>query len=510
MGAWTSSLPVAAARLAGALALALLLIAPAALLASPLDVDRQPAFTPRTFVAARSVRIYADPSAAPEQTGLNHLSLVDVHRRIRRTLREDPRWVEPIDDVGAFLLGLERDRTLGDLATLARQASRLGIAQFRTYQMATAVDELESALATFARTPLPLSDRDVVAETHFYLALASLELGRLQPEEAVRHQARARRAFREVVRLDPTREVTPSVYPSAIVDAWRAAYAEHFVDGGAGLGMSPAELQWLGEQARVDAVVDAFVLVDSASARLRLRVWSRARGAFLLDTLLPIEPVTASVRELVERKLLGFIECLPLLPPATFDDPTRETGRVYLSLGGVGAIFLNVPTRGQIAHLGAAFGGTWTLTETFAVGVDTQLLFSQRDALGDLVNRIDTVRTSVHGMATGRWGRWRLEGGSGVEVTRVSSIRATSSFWCRVSGGRPTTFDEQRICRESDVTRSPGLTLLGVELRARALVQVIGPMWLHAGITTSLYVLPFDERVLDFPYTVTLGTSYRF
>jgi hypothetical protein len=478
--------------------------------AGPLDPPGQPAFTPRRVLVHRPIRVYADPRIPPNEVGMHNVSLVDVQRRLRRVLRADPRTVDAISDLDAWLLQIERDPTLGDLATLARQAARIGISHFRTYQMATAVDEMEAALTTFGRTPLPVSDPGVVAETHFYLALASLELAGLQPSDAARHAARARRSFREVVRLDPTRRITADTFPSAVVDAWHAAYAEHLVDGGASLGLSASEAAWLATRADVDTVLEAFVLVEREQVWLRIRAWSRRRGAYSLDRRLPVRPSEEDVADVLEQALLAHIACEPLLPPPAPLVVDTERGRTIVSVASAAALFLEVPTRTQIAHMGGQLGVSYTVTESFGLGLDTQLLFSQRDGQGDLVRRVDTVRTVASAFAVGRFGRWRIEGGSGLELTRMSSVQATSSFWCRVSGGDPFVFDDLRACRESDVTRTPASTLFGFEVRARAMVRVVGPVWMQTALSGSFYLLPFGSRTFDFPLSLSLGAAYRF
>ena len=50
----------------------------------------------------------------------------------------------------------------------------------------------------------------------------------------------------------------------------------------------------------------------------------------------------------------------------------------------------------------------------------------------------------------------------------------------------------------------------GFEIRTGVGLHITGPLWAQLGVSTTLYLVPTSERVLDFPLTANLGLGVRF
>ncbi len=473
-------------------------------------VETQPAFRPRVALAVPSFRIYADPTLPATQTGIGAVSLPEVRRAVERFVDADPRWAVPERGAAVRLVEQARDDVQADLVTLARQGARLGIGSYEAYHLRTAIDELHQATETWASTVEPWLEPGPIADAWLYLALAWNALGLAGDTDPVTASAHVDAALREMVRLDPLRVLDRNTWPSAVVEAWQAAYLGLLLDDAGGLGLQRDDAQWLAERLDVDTIAWGWVAVRSDGAVLHLQLWDAPTQRFILDARVPVGADTAETVARIEAELSKLVACTPALPPPPIDEVPHDAGTTWVGGGPSSAVFLSGPSRRRFLHVGMVLDATHMITDVAGVYGALRLMTSLPDPDGDVISRIDTQRAEVGGLVAWRGRRGRLYAGGGIELARIGAVRATTSFWCKVSEGEPLEFDAQRECDDEDVQNSPGLANAGVAFRAGGAVRVAGPVWLDLRTSATLYFAPVSDRELDAPISVDLGLLYRF
>lgn len=478
--------------------------------AQPLPEVGQPAVVPRTTVVLRDVNVYADPRLDAVESGLADLSVVEIRRAVEAAFRSDERYYVPDFDSTARLVTELSDDTLeNELLVLARSLAANGIDYFRTYSIPSSVDTLTEAVETYRSTHAPYSDPASVAEAWRYLALGYIDLAARGDEESPASAEAAEDALQEMIRLDPGTRMGPNLYPQAVVSAYEAAYLEMILGGGRGFGMEMDEAGWMADQLDVDQLVELYVVVGSEDVTVHLDVYDGSEGAFVIRERFTTEPTTEAVLWELGLRLSDFVACQTLIPVPP--EPTiSEDGHVYAGLAYTGAVFLNGPTRQRFYNQGIRIHTTVMFTDAVGVWATTNLLFSTIDPNGDLLRRIDTTRFAFGVHVAGRRQRYRVVLGGGVEVARIGSIAATTSYWCKVSEGEPVVFDSERECDESDVVNTPARVQGGLHLYLTNSVLIAGPIWADLNLGSSLYLAPFEDRSVDFPLQADIGFSYRF
>lgn len=466
-------------------------------------------FAPRTVLVAAPFGLYVEPGAEG-QRGLGDLSLVDVERAVTGAFTDHDRFV--IDDRSLLqhAMTLSGDPELSDLLALAEQNARAGIASYRQFEMATAIDRLDAAFGAWRATPARYTDATLLADAALHLGLAWIQTEAERDEPDPVAAALAAAAFAELVRLDPTREPDPDAYPPSVLEPWLAAWARHSIDRGAALVATVDELRWLGGRTGVDLVVSAVALVPRDRAPLlRIRVFDVGTDALASDVTIEVAGTAAELESEISMAVADLAACLrPLAPPS---GPAQRPARwTDLQAGYAFGTFLTTPTRSRFLAHGLQLSAAWTATRVLGVYGSTRLLFATRDPLGDLVVRLDTAQLAAGLNVQSRTDRFRLTAGSGLQVMRVGRVRATTSFWCRVSRGEPTVFDAERVCLTSDVTDRDPQWLGGFDVRAAFGVRAAPGFWVHLEAQLGLMVFPFDTRVVDFPVGGTLLLDYRF
>lgn len=469
-----------------------------------LEPSGQPAFVPHETAFLTPTRWYATPASREASASL---SLPGAWASVARQVDRDPR-LEVVPDVGLRLAEASRAERHADLLFIAERSAALGIEYFRAFNLASAVTELESALQTYGRTLASWTRPDAVAEVWQFLALAELSLAELEPEQRAEHEARAERALREMIRLAPGRIMDADRYPASVVAAYEQSYVAHVLDEGAGLRIRASEAALVSELLGVDQLVSAFAISRDAGVLIVVQVWDAREQRFAHDEALPVRE-DVGFGDPLAAALSRAIACLPLLP-APEPPPESERGAVYATFGYTGSSYLTTVTTSRFLNHGAHFGVQWLGSETFGAFVRFSQSAARNDPEGDLVARVDSTRLAAGALTSARLGRLRGFVEGGVDLTRIGPVRATTSFWCKVSEGDAELFDEERSCDPEDVIDLDARLHAGLEFGVGAGVQLGGPLWFDARARMSLYVAPFDSRSLDTPFGVDLGLTYRF
>jgi hypothetical protein len=218
---------------------------------------------------------------------------------------------------------------------------------------------------------------------------------------------------------------------------------------------------------------------------------------------------TESTLGAVDAALSRIRACVPWTPrPPVVAD--LEPGAVYSTISAQGGFFAQGPTRRIYPNFGVYIHNMVMATPILGVYAGAGFLFSAPDPDGDLVNRVDTTRVAVGTVASGRVGRFRIYAGGGAELLHTGRVRATRSFWCKVSAGEVFAFDAERACLPEDVENLDPSLQFGFEIRTGVGMQITGPLWAQFGVSTTFYLVPTTDRVLDFPLTGDLGLGVRF
>jgi hypothetical protein len=490
------------------LALLLAALFPAAAVPQTLVLD-QPDVIPVRVAIVPTVPFFSDPSLPARQTGLYGMSTVALVSHLRDVFRDDPRFEVLQPPTAQALSRLSGTPTQQERLILAAQGQRLGIGSFRSFNLATAIDELRAAIDVYLTTTAPWLQPEDLADAWLYIALASLELALTDESAAPRHMASARRAFRELILLTPAARMSPDTYPQSTVDLFNEVYAGLLLEGPEALLLPARQATWLATELNTTLVVQLAVVTDAARRQMLLRVWDARTSQYAATETIDLGDTFEGTLWAIDAAISRIRACLePVFPPPPPD--SNERGRIVLYQAAQAGVFLNGPTRRRFTNAGPYTELAWSFTDNAALYAGVSAWFSRPDANGDLVDRLDTIRSSIGVHYVSRVGRFRFTAGAGPEVLYAGRINATLSFWCKVSDGEVIAYDDERACTEDDVVRrDPGIQA-GFALRATAGVRAVGPLWFNLGMGTAIYTLPFEDRALDFPLAADAGIALRF
>jgi hypothetical protein len=467
----------------------------------------QPEFVPRQVLIARPFRVYADPGIPAQETGLRDLSLSDVEGVPGRFFARDERY--NLVDFTAALVADAREPAHEETIFIAQQSARLGHGHHQAYNLASAVSEFTASLEAYARTTRMWTRSDEIGEVWLTLARVRLELAQMDLDRTQEHLAHADEAFRNLIRVDSDRRIDETEFPSSVVGAYRRAYLDHILDDGAGLRISEAEARRLGEVGGADVVVYGFVMTDDTGHRLVLQAYDVREGRFLLDHEASIKPTLLAVSAEIEASLSRLVACHDLIPPPIVDIP-RDQGTLFLSTAFSVGTYTTRPTDRLFANLGAKFSLTVMLRETFGLTLSGIQWTAPRDPDGELLRPLESTRGSLGILAGGRAGdRLRAFATGGLDLTRIVRLRATDSFWCKVSEGETFEFDDERRCRESELVDEDPRAQLGLTFGLGTDLNLTGPFWLHLQVNTSIYTVPLEDRRVNFPLWLDIGLTYE-
>jgi hypothetical protein len=471
--------------------------------------DDAPAFVPRRVAVMSPVRIYIAPSLADDSAGLGSLSLPEVAASVRQRFASDPRF-DTLNDVPERLAAQARAPSQADVLFVSERSVELGREHVRAYNLASAATELEAAINGYNRTAASWTMPRNVAEAWEALALTYLERAQVEPENAADHEARAMQAFGELIRVSPTRDYGPNAYPAMVVQAHREAYTRHWLNDGSDLRMRPGEANQLSGWLSVDYVVSVFAMVDAAGPRIVIQVWNTRAGRFVHDEVVAVPEETEAAATLVDAAVSRVVACLPLVPPTDAQLEDNERGSVYLSAGYATGAFLGTPTRRRFFQHGATLSLAAMLTENVGLRLSGSQWSARRDRDGDLITKLESIQLTAGVITAARLGRLRLSVDAALDVTRIGAVKATTSFWCKVSEGDPFVFDDGRECDAADIVDRAAQVQAGPQFGVGVGAQLAGPLWIDLRIHLTLYVAPFDNRAFDTPFGLNSVLTYRF
>lgn len=475
------------------------------------SLEEQPPFVVRTAPALPFVQIYVLPDESGRvRSGAGYRQAVarsygEVFGNDPRIARSEERF-EPLDvyGPGGVRVSSGDSRIDGALETLAR-----GRQLFRAGDTASAAEVLREGLQQASTTALPFTHFELLAESWETLALVALELSVERVEEEESWRSLSRVALREMIRLSPERTVDPRLYPPRFFDAWRSAYREQTVATTTLLSVRSDEARALSAFLDIDLLVDVRIIETDESGQIGVRVYDRVDDRFFYDGLHAWEGGAEEISAIVERALRAALACLPPHTPPPEDEPSRLHD-VYVYSNWLGFSYLERPTTRAFLNQGAELGAQFYFTENVGLSLVAQLAFSNRDADGDL---LDTVQTSSISLSPSfQFARegYRIFLEAGPQLTRVSRVRATRSYWCKVSGGEPFQFDDERVCLPEDITEQGARAQFALSFRIGFALRVAGPLWAHINASSALYLLPFEGRAVDFPIGGSAGLMFQF
>lgn len=469
---------------------------------------------PQRVAVVEPIALYAHPQRDPRESGLRDARPRTIADQLRAQAATDPRFLPLSREQMRERLAQPADTVEANLETVALQSARLGREHFHAFNLHAAIEQLDEALNLLARTRLRWTHPDVLAETWHALALAWLALAesdREDDERVQRSQAAARRAFREAWRIAPSRILDRRQYPPSVIEAHDAALLELLFEDTPRLGLTPTEVQRLADRTGADLLVEVLARTTDTGPVWTLRVHDGKDGRVLarIDTQ-PERPGEETLHALT-LALSRSLCCLPTQRQPRDAGFDWEPSRPFLSMAPTFGLFLERPSRRIAPHSGAALSVVVPFTREFGLLAETAVEIVQQDSGGDLLRRVDTFRTALAARLGGSIGRTRLHMDLGTELIYVGRVTATRNFWCKVSGGRPQSFDADRECRPEALIATPPQVAAGPTFALGGAHHLGDRFWLTFRTRTSAYIFPFArDRSLDLPLGGELGLAVQF
>ena len=397
-----------------------------------------------------------------------------------------------------FLEQAASARLYGDRLALERDLVEVGVRDHERMRLAEAIRELDKARGLFAETRHDWVAPAEVAEAHLTLALAYLESGR---------RDRAHLIFKDLLALDPFRELAKGYYSQQAIDAFGVARAD-FVSAGA--PSFPVT-----EAARLGASVGARWVLSS-------HLTSRARGGTALIVtvydgrarrVLDRESVPADAATLpwrVDRLTSRLLACItPDTPEAPREDPLAA-GRWQLGVDVSTSFYGARPVREAFANLGLAVRGDYLLRPHLLVA--SRLVAARSTGLSlsrlgpDGYDYEDLHRTTLDTLglllAIGpRMGSGDVTAHAiiGLEAVLPGAVRVTRDPGCKWGPPYPC----QTRLHDPDL-------LVGVAGGMGVSLALLAPVLLQAELQLSYYLAALDDNELNLPVRLGLGLGYRF
>jgi tetratricopeptide (TPR) repeat protein len=449
--------------------------------------------------------IYSDPTAEARDLRTPQLSYPALTRELEAALAEDVRFALVDEEALRLAARAAVDDEQAEYIDLLRDN---GIEQFALYEIDSSIDSLRRAAQRYRDAGLDFVRPREVATTWEYLARAYLEQARVRPDDGREALAEARRAFKEVIRLTPNPGISRDAFPDAVVDTYEEAYLELLLDDGRELVMGVDRAVTVGARFGLDYLVAPFFVRDTSGARLVLHIVDvRGRSVAFRETI-PLTAATETSRDAVSRAISRFVACAPLRREPEPPVMAVDAGRVFLSAGWGFTFYGERPTADQFLNQGVALQAGYQLTENLGVFGRAAVLFGSRDASGDLLEPITSVRSAAGMLFSLRVDWFRPWLGTGVEVNWLGAYRATDEFWCKVSDGLSAEFGAGQACRASDVTREAASVQVGAYLMPGLSFGLTPAFSLYLNGNFGFYLT--DSGTVDFPLAGESGIEYRF
>ncbi len=412
-----------------------------------------------------------------------------------------------------------------DQLDLARGMRDLGLEHYRELKLAEAVEYLNRAKNAYLRVGYDFVDPREVSETLLYLALSLLE----QDDSKA---AVALGVVREMILMDPSRELKAGYFPENVVSTYDVALkglTQELERRGLPLEMDSVARR-LAEFSSVDRVILGFT-VPSSSGRgyvARLFVWSRRSEKVEWSDEHFVEDVQDELLSSVfSRMAARWADCVKQ-PEVRVDvqggggvqaRQEGEPGEIGFELGlsyGTYLVFprlrstLGPAPPGQIAHFGnygLSFLGQYRVKRELSLYSKVQFWVSQREHSGLIDARdVTALRSFLGAELVARLGRFKPGVRLGVEVSHLSDFEILGEIGCvprNRSGECAPEFSSQEYTGHN--------ILLGVNLspvlswRLNSSLDITG----STGVSYYLYSGTESEEV-NVPWSNELGVRYRF
>ena len=333
----------------------------------------------------------------------------------------------------------------------ARASAKIGVERYKGLSMAEAIEWLTRAKEGFGELGHELVAPLEVGEVLLYLALSHVEAGETRAALSL---------FRELVLLDPDRELRDGYYPRDVVATYEIARANLMTE--IARSMTPPEVvvraKKIARYTEADSVATGFVIpTEKGGWEVTLLVWTREENEDEIwrDTI-PLEPgeggdlAAASVEAAASRLAGRWIDCMRLAEVETevsLVEVARGTSPIRVDLGFVYGTFLQFPNlqsigaslsrevernsggglaRQNVAHFGnygLDIGVAWSIRREFALVGHVQFLVSQGEYNSLLSGgEISTVRGLIGAELVTRKGRWSLGTQIAADLTHLSDF----------------------------------------------------------------------------------------
>lgn len=385
----------------------------------------------------------------------------------------------------------------------------MGYRLYRLGELEEATQTLESALRAIEGTGVAFADEQAVADGWHVLARAYQERALSDPDAPDELASNMRLALQEWIRLRPQERIDGDRYPRRFVEAWRQVYFEQLASTAAVLSMRRAEAKYIAKTLDVDVVPDVRITQRGDRGTIAVRVYDAVADRFAYDAILPWNGNASALEDALSRAFSVAKECLEMRAVPQ-KGRKRLLHRNYLSVESLLFFYAERPTKRAFLNSGIRIAGHHYVTPVVGFFADLSVSFSRRDRAGELLETVQTQSLSAGVSFQHERPRFRAFVDAGLEVSRRSELKMTSSFWCRVSGGAPTSYDGQRGCDPADVFSQRPSALMGVRLSGGIGARIAGPLWWQMSITTTLYLVPFGNRGVDRPIGGTTGLVYSF
>ena len=410
--------------------------------------------------------------------------------------------------------------------TLARDLRDLGLERYRELDIERAIDALERARASYARTQHELLSPGEVSEVLFYLALSYLERG----EGATQ----ALGVLREMILIDPSRQPRSGLFPEHVVEAYelaRRGLIEELERRGLPLELD-AKARALAALTQSDEVAFGFVVPATRSEApflARLFIWSASSGEVEFADAQPLNGVEDErvIEDIFSRMTARWADCLapPVIerasPGERLADPQEGlTRRFSLGLSGLYGTYLDFPRLrpdlgpappGAVAHLGHLGVGVhvrWALRQELSLISRAQLWLSQREHSGLIEARDVTAVRGFVGVEFGRrFGRLRPAVQLSLEAAHVSDFSILGEIGCA-----PRAREGECAPELSSQTYEGYDFLLGPSLSPQLALRLGETAELFVSTTLSYYLISTaDERAsINLPWGGEFGARYYF
>ena len=392
----------------------------------------------------------------------------------------------------------------GDTRSVAEEWAKIGINSYKHLRTGEAIKQLENAIEKYDAIDYDVVDPKRVSEVLMYLALSYLNEGD--------NAARPLVLMKRMIRLDPSRLLRHGFYPDKIANFFASARQDALRELRE-KGPEEKRAEELLEMTDAELVVFGNVFAGGeAGYEATLRVYSKKLGEFVEPETLHIrEAIDRTVRAASNRLMSRYTPCI-VEPEATggqnVDPIVKSSGDGPLSIHvdfayGSFLIYPNEWIDKPFGNIGVGLGANLLLTQEFGLGLTVQVLDSQRDYSGRIVDGFSTVRTIISpdlGFGVGRFNFGLSVGLEGTHISRFVICKDLNEPAQKTNCPDP---EQREAFDDLDF-------LLGVNARPRVRYRLIDAFELTAGAGYTYFFVPFSTQPLNNLISGEGGIQYRF